>query len=410
MSLPRQQDSDHAMPALTLVGSGGNTGSHLLPLLARQDLANITLVDPGHYEAKDCSTQSILQRDIGQAKVNVQARLLANIAPATKVEAIADRVERIPRGWLRSSLLVSCLDSRRSRLYVNEVATRTNTPWVDLGVDATGWLARVNVYNPAQENAPCLLCAWDEADYAAVEQEYPCAANHGEALATNAPAFLGAVSAGLAAAEIAKIRAGDWQHVISGKQHLVDLRYHTHFVTTYNRNSACRFDHKIWDIERLPTPLGKLSIQGLVLHASVGFGEPVTTIQTEGDAFVSQMYCQAGHPGPVRLCLTNNIPPHLRRCKTCGSEMMARGFETSERLHIAAVSSVDSRRSLYSLGFRYGDIVSLAGRSRERHFQLGGRGSEKRTKPQPNSAAPKPAFQACLPRNSSSSIATGEKS
>ena len=50
----------------------------------------------------------------------------------------------MPRGLLRGGLIVSCLDSRVTRQYVNEIAWRLKTPWIDCGILGSQNLARVN--------------------------------------------------------------------------------------------------------------------------------------------------------------------------------------------------------------------------------------------------------------------------
>ena len=74
------------------------------------------------------------------------------------------------------------------------------------GVLGASLLGRVTRYLPGEE-LPCLECRWDDADYAALEQTYPCDAN-GPA-PTTAPSTLGALVAALMAIDCRKLLAGE---------------------------------------------------------------------------------------------------------------------------------------------------------------------------------------------------------
>jgi len=77
----------------------GNTGSHLLPHLARMaQVAKLTLVDPDVYTAENLRTQNIDGRDAGLPKVAAQAEKLRRINPGLDVVCAAEAVEDVPRG------------------------------------------------------------------------------------------------------------------------------------------------------------------------------------------------------------------------------------------------------------------------------------------------------------------------
>src|SRR5712692_3472179 len=110
----------------------GNIGAALCDLLARQpEVRRLTLVDSDIYTAENLRTQSITQSDFGLTKVRAQARRLKRVRPDLPVTAHFDRVENLPLGWLQSDVICTCLDSRISRMYVNEAAWRLGVPWID---------------------------------------------------------------------------------------------------------------------------------------------------------------------------------------------------------------------------------------------------------------------------------------
>ena len=162
------------MAHVLVVGAGGNIGSHAIPHLARMPrVSRVTLIDSGRYESGNLSAQDIEASDIGKPKAEVQAQRLSRINAGLVVTPMSVAVEDVPLGALRADVIVACLDSRGARLVVNQAAWRLGVPWINAGVDGGGLLARVQTFVPAP-NAPCLECAWSQADYDAIEQDYPC--------------------------------------------------------------------------------------------------------------------------------------------------------------------------------------------------------------------------------------------
>ena len=95
------------------------------------------------------------------------------MTPRCETVAFVERIERVPLGYFRDAILLGCVDSRAARQSINRMAWRVARAWIDAGIDPVAGRARVVTY--LCENArPCLECAWDDEDYEAVEQEYPC--------------------------------------------------------------------------------------------------------------------------------------------------------------------------------------------------------------------------------------------
>lgn len=381
------------MKSVTVVGIG-NIGSHLIPQLARLPaLGRVILVDFDAYEEKNLASQDIAPHDMGKPKVQVQARRLRRIAPWLEVEPIPARVEDVPLGRLRADVILAGLDSRIARRCLNQAAWRLGIPWIDGGVDGAGLLVRVNAYRPAP-GAPCMECGWDPADYEAetLEQPYPCKPQSGNVAPTNAPASVGSVTAGLMAVECHKLLAGDAEHFVHGRQILMDLRNHTHYLTRYDRDPKCQFDHGTWDIEPLHDSPARLTVAQIIRMAAGEEGDcPGWSLGVEGQTFICRQYCaNCQETTSDLICMTRRIPPARSRCATCDSALQVRGFDMVESLALPALSRPQRRRSLRSLGLRRGDVVSIRGPAGVRHFELGVRparfaGSQEA--PQPAGAA-----------------------
>ncbi len=229
---------------IIVVGCGA-IGSFLIPLLARfPRVSAATLIDPDRYDESNLSTQNILRSDVNEYKVAVQARRLRTANPRLAVVAIPSDVAAVPLGALRADLLLSCVDSKRARQTVNEVACRWRIPWVDSGLLNSEGLARVSVYMMGEQD-PCMECAWDERDYAILEQEYPCGATL-DVGHSDVSAALASLAATLQAIECQKLIDGDPEHDRS-RQLTVDVHSHRMLSTVFRRNPACRFDHAAWN-------------------------------------------------------------------------------------------------------------------------------------------------------------------
>jgi molybdopterin/thiamine biosynthesis adenylyltransferase len=335
-----------------VVAGAGNTGSHLLPHLARMaQVTRLTLVDPDVYTAENLRTQNIDGRDVGLPKVAAQADKLRQINSGLDVVALQGRVEDVPRGLLRCDLIVSCLDSRAARQWVNEIAWRLNTPWIDCGILGSQNLARVNAYAPTQD-APCLECAWGSEEYARVEQEYLCGAG-GEAYPTMASPALGALAASLMAIEIAKLLYDDIAGSIVGSQVLVDAQHHTMRFTAGRRNLACRFDHCEWKIERWECRVESTTV-GSALDALGG-------LTVEGHRFVQALACPGC--GVRSEMLRLNRP--LARCSECDRRMASPDFSSLASLDMG-LSEKYRELTLAQIGLCAGDVIS----SNERHYLI----------------------------------------
>ncbi len=355
---------------ITLVG-GGVIGSHAALLVARlPGVTQVRLIDGDTYAESNLCCQAITPADVGHPKVEVLARKLRRQAPNIAVEPIFNWVERVPRGLLRGDVVLACVDSRRARCVVNEVCWRLGIPLIDAGVDGAGMLARTNIYQPGP-GCPCLECSWEAADYAAIEQVYACEKGAGSPPATNAPASLGSIAAGLLVGECQRLLAGDLDPVARGRQVLWDCRNHRCLVTRYRVNPGCRFDHAVWSIERQRVSVHELTV-GLFLDLlRGGAGAPPVAIRVAGQQFVTRLACAAcGVTCADCLSLDRALTPARLRCPQCDALMSVSGFHALEWLDTDALRESQTRLSLARVGLRPRDVVTVRQADRVRHIEL----------------------------------------
>jgi len=359
--------------SVVVVGAGGNIGSHVVPHLGRMpEIKGATLVDPDTYTAANLASQDISVRDVGRRKVAVQAQRLRRINPRLSVNVVAEEIAMVPLGRLHGRILLCCVDSRRARQTVNRMAWRRGIPFVDSGVSADALLARITLYVPG-DDTPCLECPWGPDDYAVVEQSYPCS---GAAVvaATGAPSTLGALAGSLQALTAAKLLSGAPAGVPVGRQVLVDAASYRLIDTAYRRNPDCRFDHDVWRIQPLPCGPRTGTVSDLLDAAERVGGATVEAIRVEGDVFVKRVSClSCGRPRKA-MRFGRRLSAEQRKCPSCGGRMAAPGMDVEESLGVADLAAASLlSQPLSRLGLRGGDVVSVVGRSRTIHLQIGNR-------------------------------------
>jgi hypothetical protein len=378
-TLPRASDSAPETrvaagrgKSVVVAGAGGVIGSHLVPHLGRMpDVSRVTLIDRDVYESTNLRSQAITARDVGKAKAVVQAQRLRQINPALHVQAIADAVENVPLGLLRCDVILAALDSRAARRTVHRAAWRLGVPWIDSGVHGDDLLARVNVYVP-RAGQPCLECAWQPRDYETLDQAYPCDPSAQLAPPTNAPSSIGALAASLEALECQKLLSGQWEWAAIGRQVLINASAHTHFVTRFPVNPACRFDHAVWNIELLNRRPAELTLRGALACADPAVhDDPSLALGVEGMAFLRTLTCTGCGFTKELLRLSGRLRAAERTCVRCDQPMRAAGFDMTEWLRAADLAPAMLARSLCSAGLRSGDVLTVSGASGPRRFQIG---------------------------------------
>ena len=364
--MKRRSSAPAAEVSIVVVGLG-NIGSQFVDHVGRMPgLTRVVLVDRDVYEPANLRTQRITSRELGKPKAEAQSRILRALNPALEVCAVVDDVANVPLGRLRASVIVACLDSLDARLIVNEQAWRLGVPWLDAGIEPTQQLVRVNGYRPATAN-PCLECALAEADYENLATHHPCQPA-GANLPTNGSSSLGALAGALLAVECEKILAGDFARSLIGRQVVLDVAHHRHFVTSFRPNPRCRFDHALWQLAPLRglRPTDTLAELLRVARRAV-HGKANLSLSVAGHPLVRALHCRQCGRGVKCVHLLGRV---ARRCPRCHSrDLLAAGFNLTVHLDAFLPPRVLDR-SLRSVGLRPGDVVRVNCGKQERHFVI----------------------------------------
>jgi hypothetical protein len=366
---------------VTVVGCGGNIGSHIVPHLGRMaEIGCVVLVDRDVYEARNVGAQDITPADVGKPKAEVQANRLRMINPDLDVRAIVADVTDLPLATLRGDVIVAGLDSRLARSALNEKAWQLGRVLVDAGVDGPGLLARVSVFYPGPERA-CLQCGWQEADYEAIEQVYPCAGDEsgrpsgnggGRGVPpTGAPSALGALAAGFAVLECRRVLLGessvpegdngtgsDNDEATPASELLVETRYGNLYVTRPEHNPNCRMpEHNYKPVKTIATRTGASRLGDVICDHNVVGRDGSKSLRVLGQKFITRLTCT--RCGEQREFL--RLKPSMQRywCWRCHNELIATGFDTRDSLAVGSLSPRMMERSLESIGIRGGDVLEV---------------------------------------------------
>lgn len=174
---------------VTIIGCGG-LGGYLVEQLARIGVGTLVLVDPDRFEEHNLNRQLLSSpKDLGQAKVSVAQKRVAELNPAVTAIAWQKAFSQDNANLIEGSdVVVDGLDDLLVRKELALACSERNIPLV-LGAIA-GWYGQLMVQLPGEDRTPWL---GDSPDGKGLEKQ------------TGNPSFTPAVIASLEVAEVVKI-------------------------------------------------------------------------------------------------------------------------------------------------------------------------------------------------------------
>ncbi len=159
--------------ARVLVVGAGALGNEVLKNLALLGVGFVSVIDLDEVEPSNLS-RSVLFRaeDGGRPKAEVAARRAREINPDIVTAAMrGDVITDLGLGLFADvDVVISCLDNREARLWVNRQCWKVSTPWVDAGIQEIQGV--VKVFVPPE--SACYECAMTERDYQLLNLRYSC--------------------------------------------------------------------------------------------------------------------------------------------------------------------------------------------------------------------------------------------
>ena len=150
-----------------VVGCSG-TGSPAIHVLARAEIGELVIVDPGQFKPSNhqrnhASRHADLSANPAPTKVALASRLVREVSPDTKVTGFVGDVfdEAVLDELLRCDLILGCTDSNYARAALGDIASHYLVPVLDLGVQmrAENGILREQIGEIARYG-PGLPCPW----------------------------------------------------------------------------------------------------------------------------------------------------------------------------------------------------------------------------------------------------------
>lgn len=159
--------------ARVLVVGAGALGNEVLKNLALVGLGTIQVIDLDVVEPSNLS-RSVLFRaeDGGRPKAEVAAGRAGELNPEIRIVPLhGNAITDLGLGTFADmDLVISCLDNREARLWVNRQCWKVGTPWIDAGIQEIQGVVKVFV----PPDSACYECTMTERDYQLLNLRYSC--------------------------------------------------------------------------------------------------------------------------------------------------------------------------------------------------------------------------------------------
>ncbi len=311
-------------------------------------------------------TRSVLfrARDRGRSKAEVAVEALADLNPDTKCTAMHVNVmTEIGLGLVRDvDVVIGCLDNREARLWVNRMCWKTNTPWVDGGIQEINGVAKV--FRPP--DGACYECAMTENDYRLINLRYSCPLlKQEDILAGKVPTAptISSIIAGLQTQEALKLIHD--MPVADGEALVFNGIANTFYSTRYQHRSDC-LSHETYTA---PIATGLSTTQNTAKELFAIAKEHLQTdrlrILLDRDLAIS-LECLPCNEQVKTLRPVQTISIKSANCPNCGETMKP------QLEHIVSIDSPLADEKLCDLGVPAYDIVRVETNQQEAFFFLDG--------------------------------------
>lgn len=364
LRLIRWWDQDRLRAAKILVVGAGAIGNEVLKNLALLGIGHIWIVDFDTIEDSNL-TRSVLfrQTDLGQSKAKVATRAMCDINPDIYARAIPGNVlTDVGLGLFHDAdLVIGCLDNREARLWVNRACWKTNTPWIDGGIEEINGVVKVFV----PPDGPCYECGMTENDYRLINLRYSCPQLRREEItAGKVPTTptIASMIGGLQVQEALKLLHN--LPVDAGHALVWNGLANNFYKTAYQRRDDC-LSHETYPAPiELPLSASESTAHDLFTAArgagfqpasgtrSVSEALPAVILHLDRDLILS-FDCSCGHSRSV-------MKPHMLVNESEATCPRCNEFARPNMIHSIAADSPFAKETLSSLGVPPYDIVRVA--------------------------------------------------
>jgi len=206
-------DQEILRKARVLVVGAGTLGNEAVKNLALLGVGSITIIDNDIIERVNLNRCLLFrEEDIGLPKARVAAERARELNPDIDVSYhIADVIFDFGGGFFENfDIVLSCLDNREARMYLNRYCYLVRRPLVDGALE--GLSGEVKVVIPPTTS--CLECAFDDLSYKLIAEKYSCSGAKFTQAKEVIPMVVhtSAIIAGIQVQEAVKILHGDFSN------------------------------------------------------------------------------------------------------------------------------------------------------------------------------------------------------
>lgn len=358
--------------AHVMVVGAGALGNEVLKNLALLGVGHILVVDFDRVEASNL-TRSVLfrARDRGRPKAEVAAEAVGDLNEDVRIRAVHGNVlTDVGLGVFREmAVVISCLDNREARLWVNRCCWKTSTPWIDGGIQEINGV--VKVFTPP--DSACYECAMTDNDYRLINLRYSCPLLRQEDVAAGkvptAPTIASMIG-GWQTQEALKLIHG---MPVSGGEALVYNGVANQFYRTrFQRRDDCLSHETYPNAVELPLQAAEHTAEDL-FHAAAGASDAAPSAESAAERrllldrdLVIAVECESCGTRQAVMKALPLVPRSQGICPRCGA--MGR----PQLVHVIQSGSELAGRKLSELGVPPFDVVRVASHSGEQFFLLGG--------------------------------------
>jgi molybdopterin/thiamine biosynthesis adenylyltransferase len=321
---------------VAVVGAG-SVGRPAALALARLQVGEIRVVDPGRYKPESLLTQPISPADLGQPKAANTARLCRELSPRTRVAAFDSAAQALPPAALADvDAVLLATDNLAAEVEVGQRCLWLGRPLLQASVHGDTLVAQVRFFRNAGGAGPCPACGFGPAEWAHLNREttFSCegrgagpAAGRTVAAPTRSVSFLCSL-----AADLALVQLFCFALKLGAAPQDVVLEYCGYTQRTVlsplRRNAECPCDHSAWGHAAAPRPLAECTPRELARAA--GLGDDVRSLAVGALPFIERGACAAcGREQEVGRFGAAG------RCGGCGGPVEAQPFYTHRALPAA---------------------------------------------------------------------------
>jgi len=357
-------DQSRLGAARILVVGAGALGNEIIKNLALLGAGHLVVVDMDRMELSNLS-RSVLFResDAGLPKAECAARGAKSLYPGIRVRPIVGNISAdVGFGWFRwAQVVVSAVDNREARVFVNSACARLGRPWIDGGIEVLNGIAR----GFAPPATACYECTMSELDWDLLNRRRSCSLLAQRAMmqrGTPTTPTTASVVAGIQTQEAVKFLHG--RESLMGKGFVFEGDRHTSYTVAYPLKPDCPWHDSPAPVVAARDLSSETPLEVIWKRAAENLGG-LDGIDL-GREVVEELECASCHSSQQVWKLAEKLSETELACSTCGAE------RSLKFLHSILLGSALLKLTARQLGLPAWDVLWARRGDRQLAMELAG--------------------------------------